>query len=438
MKSKKILGVLLSSVLALGILATGCGKSDEPAATKASQKQTLTVWTFSEELKGMVDDYYLKDNPNLPYEIDVVIVPDDAYQAKLDPALQAGGKDAPDVFALESQYAKKYTNSDLTMTFDDLGISEDTYSDSVDYVLDVARDDNGKLKGAAWQACPGAFFYRRSIAQECLGVSEPDEVQEYLKDFDTFLDTARTINEKSGGNCKILPGVRDIDYVYFANRNEGWIVDNQLTIDPLIDDYFAIAKTLYDEDLVFGITPWEEGWFAAISDSKVFGYSLPTWGLHYVLKTNAENADSGESTSGDWGMVQGPGAYFNGGTWLTVNSKTEMKEEAKALVEYLTANEDFLKTWALDTGDFLANKKVVNEIKDDFKEEFLNGQNHYAIFADLVEGINADHLTGSDGFIQDTLVEEIDAYGKGEKDKDKAIADFKMNVKNAYPDLMVD
>ena len=53
----------------------------------------------------MIEDYYLKDNPDLGYQVEIVIVPNEQYQSKIDPALQAG-KDAPDIFAIEAGYAK--------------------------------------------------------------------------------------------------------------------------------------------------------------------------------------------------------------------------------------------------------------------------------------------------------------------------------------------
>ena len=47
---------------------------------------------------------------------------------------------------------------------------------------------------------------------------------------------------------------------------------------------------------------WSVGVLADESGNQkeVFSYFLPTWGLHYVLKTNAPE------TSGDWAMCAGP------------------------------------------------------------------------------------------------------------------------------------
>ena len=39
---------------------------------------------------------------------------------------------------------------------------------------------DGSQRGTTWQATPGLFAYRRSIAKEVLGTDDPAEVQTYL------------------------------------------------------------------------------------------------------------------------------------------------------------------------------------------------------------------------------------------------------------------
>ncbi|NMA84074.1 MAG: carbohydrate ABC transporter substrate-binding protein [Epulopiscium sp.] len=438
MGKRKWLATLLAIVMVLSLVFTGCGSSTETGSNKGGKKsgKKLVVWTFTDEVQKMIQDYYLVDNPNLGYEIEIVIIPNEQYQSKIDPALQAG-KDAPDVFAIEAGYAKKYLNSKLTMPLKDLGIEDSDLAAITTYVKDAARDSEGVLKGISWQSCPGAFFYRRSLAEKYLGVSEPADVQSLLKDFPTFLETAKKIKAASNDSVKMLAGPGEVSQVFFANRKDGWVVDNKLVIDPKIDEYLEITKALESEGLTAQADQWSEGWYAGMSGDHIFGYVLPTWGLHYVLKENAENKDKGTTTAGDWAMVQGPGAYFWGGTWLVARQGTKMKDEAKDLLSYLTLNEGFLEKWAKDTGDLMSNETVVNKIKDTYTEPFLAGQNHYQEFAEMARNVDASILTGSDLDIQEQLSEQVTAYSKGEKDKETAIKDFKANVKNIFPDLEV-
>lgn len=442
---KRTLSLLLVLVILFSLV--GCGKTvtSEPAedATKepvkveaveptANKGDTLVVWTFTDELKGIIENYYEKNN-DLDYKIDVVVVPNENYQSKLDPAL-GSGKAAPDVFAVEAAYAKKYFNSKYTKDLRTIGI-EPTEISIMQYVKDVATTENGQFKGLSWQATPGAYFYRRSLAEKYLGVSEPEDVQPLLSNFDKFHEAGLTIKEKSNGETAIISSLGDFTKVFKADRSEGWIVNNKFTVDPKIEELMEIGKQFTDEGLTNDAEQWTETWFASMSNDEVFGYFLPTWGLHYVLKTNAENANSGETTFGDWGMVQGPAPYFWGGTWLTMREGTEMEQAAYDLINYLTLNEEFLTTYDKESGDFLANVNVVENVKDTYADEFLAGQNQYAMFAEMAKGIDATTMTGSDLDIDDLFDEQLIAYTKGEKNKEDALESFTSSVKDAFPNL---
>lgn len=440
---RKAISILLAMMLVL--TTVGCssqpkatGTTETPAATAelTNTGDKLVVWTFSDELKGMIENHYLKDNPNLGYQVEVVVVPNENYQTKLDPVL-ASGKNAPDVFALEAAYLKKYVDSDYTMDLSKLGFKSEE-APILKYVMDLSKNANGQLKALSWQGTPGAFFYRKSLAKEYLGVSEPNEVQPLLSDFDKFYQTSKAVYDKSGGKVKGISSLGDIAQVFFADRSQGWVVDGKFVIDPQIDKLFDFAKQMQQGKLTSQAEQWTESWFAGMSDDSVFGYFLPTWGLHYVLKANAENATTGKTTAGDWAMVQGPASYFWGGSFLGVREGTSMQKASKDLVDYFTMNEAFLEAWAKETGDFVSNKNVVSKIKDSYSEPFLAGQNHYAAFAEMADGIDASILTGYDQEIQRLMNEQLTAYANGEKDKETAMKDFKAAVQNAYPDLIIE
>lgn len=439
---KKVVSMVLVLMMVFSLVAcspkaeepTTGGEASQPATTEPTENtgEKLVVWTFTDEFKGMIEDHYLVDNPDLPYEIEIVVIPNEQYQQKLDPAL-GSGKAAPDVFALEAAYVKKYVDSKFTKDLREVGI-DPAEGTTLQYVQDVATFE-GKLKASSWQATPGAYFYRRSLAEKYLGVSEPEDVQALMSDFDKFYETAQLIHEKSNGETKIISSLGDLGEVFMSAREQGWVVDNKFVVDPAVDTLFELGRKLEEGDLTNQADQWTEGWFASMSNDEVFGYFLPTWGLHYVLKTNAESADGSASTVGDWGMIQGPSPYFWGGTWLAMREGTEMESAAKDLIEYMTLNEEFLTTWAEKTGDVVSHIAVIDAIKDNYSEEFLAGQNHYAQFVEMAKTIDATTMTGSDLDIRNLMNEQLTAYSKGEKEKDAAMADFISGVQNAFPNL---
>jgi ABC-type glycerol-3-phosphate transport system substrate-binding protein len=200
-----------------------------------------------------------------------------------------------------------------------------------------------------------------------------------------------------------------------------------------------ISRRFVEEDLTKDTEGQSEAWFAGMNGETDFGYSLPTWGLHYWLKQNATSADGSRTTEGDWRMIQGPSSWFWGGTWIGATDTSEMKEEAAALIQYLTTDPEFLEQWAKDTGDFVSNERVVEAIKSSYQEDFLGGQNHYNEFSEMVQSINAKILTEYDQTIETLFIDHcLTPYSKGETDKESAIQNFKDAVANAYPDLEID
>ena len=115
-----------------------------------------------------------------------------------------------------------------------------------------------------------------------------------------------------------------------------------------------------------------------------------------------------------------------------------MTEEAAHLIEYLTLNEDFLSEYAQASGDFVSNENVIADIKDGFSHEFLNGQNHYAVFAELAADIDASKLSGYDLTINNHLGDQMALYANGEKTLEEALTDFKAAVATSFPDVTVE
>jgi len=415
---KKLLALALAVLTVAGVFAA---------------PKKLVVWSFTDEMGKMIE-YYKKANPDV--QIEFVLVPNDVYQSKLKPVLQSG-QGAPDVFTLEAAYVKGYVETGYMA---DLKSLKKASADTMQYTKDVVTDAKGTLRALSWQATPGAFFYRRSIAKKYLGTDDPVKVQAMLSTPEKFVETGKTLKAKSNGSAVLISSIGDLFQVYKSGRKDGWVKGKRFVVDPLMVKLLEQAKSFRDMGIDGRQQQWTEGWFAgmkgALKDEsgkpvEVFGYLLPTWGLHYVLKPN------GGDTAGDWAMVQGPIPYFWGGTWVSAYEKSANKEEAIKFVEFMATNEKFLEQWAKDTGDLVSNAAVVNRIKGSYSEAFLGGQNHYAAFADMAKNVNAKILTGYDQDIETIFQEQMENFVTGKKNMETTLADFKAAVKNQYPDLIV-
>lgn len=423
---KKLVAVA-AAVACASLALVGCAKKEGASAGKDASNK-LVVWSFTDELDGMITKYFQEDGRfKGKYEIEYSLTPTDQFPNKLDPVL-ASGSGCPDVFALEDAFVRKYVESGLLLDLTD--VYNEIKDKMIAYPAEVGSY-NGKVYGLSWQVTPGAVFYRRSLAKKYLGTDDPAEVQKALANWDKFLETAELLKNKSNGNCYIISSTGDLFKPYASGRKDPWVVNNKLVVDPLMEEYMKMCKVLKDRGLEGRVGQWSEGWFAGMkgvladeagNTKEVFSYFLPTWGLHYVLKTNAPE------TSGDWAMCAGPVGYRWGGTWVGAWAKTKNPNAAKELIKYVATDDTFLENWAKDTGDVVSNAKVIAKVKDNFSEAFLGGQNHYAEFAEMAKSVNGKLSQGTDQAIEGIFGEAVGSYVNGEKSMEQAIADFKEQV----------
>ena len=240
---KKAMSLLTATAMAATLLA-GCGggaasssaapaadststeassTAAEPAADAAAEEgKVLNIWCWNDEFQSRFNDYYPgvkeiaadKSTTTLDNGVTVkwTINPNDNnnYQNKLDEALlkqdSAAADDKIDIFLIEADYALKYVDSEYTLDVKkDVGLTDDDLKDQYQYTKDIVTVD-GVQKGTTWQATPGLFAYRRSIAKDVLGTDDPTEVQAALSDWDKFNDVAEKAAAKG---YKMLSGYDD-------------------------------------------------------------------------------------------------------------------------------------------------------------------------------------------------------------------------------------
>lgn len=451
---KKVLSLVLACMLLVAAL---------PFAM-AEEEVTLNVWSFTNEFQGMIEKYFAPTHPNIKFNFTLYPTDGGEYTSHVDTlfAADATAEDAPDVFTLEAAFVKKYVNSDWTADLKDLGFEDADFATCIPAMLQIGQNPDGVQKGLAWQSTPGALMYRADLAEKYLGVTTPEEFQEKVADWDAFLETAEELKEASEGACKMFCATGDIWNAYQYNRSQGWVVDGKLVIDDVLYDFLDLVKTAEEEDLYAKGTAWTETWFAGMNGTnEIMCYLLPTWGLHYTLKPNCvpgadgsmsdeelqKLSDENGGTFGLWRMVAGPVGYSWGGTWVGANAaKVAAADDAKKaaikeLIRFFTLDEDFLYTYAKDSGDFVSNNTVVDKIiaEGGTPNPFLGGQDHYSIFAQAANLADASTMTDYDETMNTLFDRDVtQPYIKGEVDLDTAIQNFKDEVKAQFDGLTVE
>ena len=440
--------------------------AEEEAAEEPMEKTVLDMWSFTNELMTMAVAFECL-NPDVDIQFSMIPMTDGEYQTKLLASL--GTADAPDIIALEAAFVKEYVESDFLADVTDLlplAEAANTYPS----VVEVGTDQ-GVVKGYSFQATPGGLFYRRSLAKEYFGTDDPAEIQALLSDLDKFVEAAALIKDKSGGDTYMVGTSGALYNPFLANREQPWVVDDTLTVDPMVEEYIDFAKLFRDEDYESQADQWSEGWFAGMNDTladaegtpkQIFSYFLPTWGLPYVLAPNAVSADGSSDTSGDWALIPGPLPYQWGGTWIGAMKESDNLELAKKFIEFATLDQEHLTNWATGVytneylaacdpevpedqqqapGDFVSSQVVVEKIISQFDDSelsaFLGGQNSYAGFAEAAPNVSARLMQGSDDAIQRALEDARDQYLAGEITLEEMWELWKASVRNEFPDLIV-
>lgn len=433
---KKLIVLLLALCTAFSTLGlTGCKKSDG----------TLIVWAHTQELKDIVEDYYLEAFPEKKGKVRVEVYPDDVFQTKLDGVLGTG-INVPDVMILQIGYIQKYIESGRLASLSSDGLDLATKAQEVcyDYTIDVASGADGKLYGLAWQAIPGGYFYRRSAARALWGEGNdtPEYVQSKMSDWDAFMEVAYDWKALDAGH-RILSSLNGSLDVFTSQRSTPWIVDNTLTLQPFVDQYFdhvyKLQKGVSGDKAPLGLfvnetSQFTQGWYSDMSNPDIFGFFLPAWGMRMYLKQYAGD------TAGDWGLVRGPVSWYSGSSMLSVYEGSKNKDAAKHLLDYLCLNEAFLEEWGSSTGEFVNNVNVVAKIKETCSEPFLGGQNHYAMFEEWVRDVDGSTVGPYDSAIS-VLLRDVSIQHalqtQGYKTVEEAKNQFRALLRNSFPKITV-
>ncbi len=462
---RKLVALLLIGAMVLAAFA-GCGETNAggdqtpPSSTNPTQSQdpapaekegkVLNIYCWNEEFKSRFTDYYEKAGKlSKDVEVNFIIVPNqgNAYQNALDQALEMQAS-APldekiDLFLIEADYALKYVNTDYTLDVKaDVGLTDADLADQYQYTKDIVTDSNGKQKGTTWQATPGLFAYRRSIAKDVLGTDDPVKVQEALSDWDKFDEVAEKAAAKG---YKMLSGYDD-SYRTFSNNVSGpWVDGNKIVIDDSLWRWINQTKEYSDKGYNNRTNVFTPEWSADQGpEGKVFGFFYSTWGINFTLLGNAlavaesegGKLEVGNGIFGDYAVCEGPAPYYWGGTWICAAAGTDNIPTIKDIMYTLTCDAATMKKITEDTQDYTNNEKAMNELANsDFQSAFLGGQNHIALFAEAAPKIDMSNLSPYDQGLNESLQGAFKDYFDGTVDKDRALETFYTDVIEKYPEL---
>ena len=464
------------SILLAAVIAAGCGSGADTKMNKdanadagvqtdgnadadktggdsdASEGKVINIYSwnneFSQRLQAVYPEVketssdgtvtYLNDGT----EIHWIINPnqDGVYQQKLDEALlnqaDAAADDKVDIFLSETDYVYKYTDAeaDVAMPLTDLGIDPDKdLADQYDFTKVTASDVNGVQRASTWQCCPGLLVYRRDIAKDTFGTDDPQEIGEKVKDWDTLKATAEELKAKG---YYTFSSYADTFRLYGNSISQPWISPGEtvLKVDQKIMDWVKDSKEWLDAGYLNKTVKgqWNDDWNKAMSsESKVFAFLFPAWGIDFTLKPNWDGED------GVWAVTNPPQEYNWGGSYIHACTGTDNPEHVKDIISAVTLDKDNLLKISKEYSDFTNTVSGMKAAaKDDsFASEFLGGQNAFTYFAPVAESIEIAPLSAYDQGCVELIQNSFSDYLQGKVDFDKAKTNFETAILERYPDI---
>ena len=327
------------------------------------------------------------------------------------------------------------------MPIADLGIADSELANQYQYTKDIVTDTNGNLKGVSWQGCPGVLIYNRDAAKEVLGSDDPATVQEAVKDWDTFNETAKAMKEKG---YKMTSSVNDTYRVFSNNVSTPWVVDETIKVDDNIKKWVEMSKEMVDAGYTDTYDLWSSDWSDGFkNDGDVFCYFGPAWLINFSMGNvdNGENEDDGSRTfQGGWGATEGPQGFYWGGTWICAANGTDNPALVADIIRQLTTNEDVMSDIVKADNDFVNNKPAMEAAStdDSFAFKPLGGQNPLDMFCAGAEKIDLSNISAYDQGCNEEFQNAMKDYFEGNaKTYEEALENFYNNIQTKYPELQV-
>lgn len=462
---KKVLSALLTTAMVASMLV-GCGSSEtattessaaaessvatessaaaaETTDTASEEGTVLNIYAWNTEFQSRLVSHYpgYEEVDSTTGKIGDVTVKwnitpsdDNAYQNNLDETLlgqaDAAADDKIDIFLVEADYALKYVDTDYTMAIADLGITSDELSNQFKYTQDIVTDSNGNLKGVSWQACSAGLIYNRDIALEVFGTEDPDEVQEYVKDWDTFTETAATLKD---AGYSIVSTVNDTYRVYSNNVSGKWVQDGKIVVDDNLMNWVNDSKEMVDAGETTTAELWSDDWSQGFYGG-VFCYFGPAWLINFSMQADT---DGSVANAGRWGLVNGPQSFYWGGTWICAATGTDNETLVADIIRTMTTDETVMTDIVKQDSDCVNNKAVLESLasSDDGNFAVLGGQNAMGVLAAGAENIDLSNLSSYDQGCNEEFQGAMKDYFDGNATLDEALENFYTAVVEKYPEL---
>lgn len=408
MKIKKMISWMLLSIMVVTLLA-GCGNKGnnsvdqevgkkEPESTNetggadeqgsaeegfnitSETAGEITIWDWNAAYEEKMYPHFQKAFPNI--KVNYVTVAHGDYMQKLQSAI-ATEIDVPDIILGEGAWRGKLF---------DLGILDDleaapynlNRNDMFDYLVDGMTDSSGKLVGVDQSIAPAGFAYKRNLATKYLGTDDPNEVYEMISTWDKFIETGKTVSEKSQGKVKMLPGFGDVLYAAKGQTTMSYVDGNTIDITSRMSQALETAIKVRDAQIVGDNELDTPSWNAEFAENETIFFPAAPWSCEWHVAANDPEGH------GNWALTKAPeSGYTKGGTSVGIYNNSENKEAAFAYLVWTYFSEEGSIVSRDEIGQYSSLKSCYEGENAIYNEpgaydDFFGGQNLAKYFVEEI------------------------------------------------------
>ena len=419
---KKLLALLLVSMLMLAACSSGSDEKDEAKGTDSKGSNEITVWAwdpnFNIKALEIAKEAYQAEDSELKINI-IENAQDDIIQ-KLNTSLSSGTtKGLPNIVLIEDYRAQSFLQA-YPDSFHEITGSFNT-EDFASYKIAPTSKD-GKNYGVPFDTGVAGLYVRTDyLADAGYSVDDFNDA-----DWDKFIEIGKKVKEVTGKDMLTLDP-NDLGQIRMMIQSSGsWYLKEDGVTPNLADNEalkkaFEVFKNLNEAGIVKPVSDWSQ-FLAAFNSGDVASVPTGNW-ITPSIKAEA-------SQSGKWAVVPFPklpgiegsvnASNLGGSSWYVLN--IDGKDQA---VDFLSktfgSNADLYQDLVTEIGAIGSYVPASKGEAYMAADEFFGGQTIVSDFSTWTEQIPQVNYGLHTYAIEDILVIEMQNYQQG-ADLDEVLA----------------
>jgi ABC-type sugar transport system, periplasmic component len=414
MRAKRILAVMLSLAMVIGIVACGTTGSSGSTNSQKSSK-TITIWAwddnFNVKAANLAKALYAKDHPDVT--VNVVSMAQADIVQKLNTALSSGTYNGlPNIVLIEDYRIQNYLNA-YPGELKDLSsiVKKDNF---MNYKFGVMTEGN-KIYGVPFDSGVAALFYRTDYIKEA-GYTQAD-MQNLT--WDKYIEIGKAVKAKTGKSMLTLDP-SDLGQIRIMMQSAGsWYVKQDgKTVDIAGNTALKESILTYKKIVDSGIATQVSGWDAFVGAfQKGDVASVPTG--CWIAPTIAGATDQ----SGKWAVTQIPrlgedpqsinASNIGGASWYVLDKVGNSSLAADFLDKTFASNTGLMNTLAQEI-NLVSTLKAASTTENYQKGyAFFGGQKIFQDFSTWTNKIPPVNYGLYTYAIEDTMTQSVQSILQG-------------------------